>query len=80
MSFYGVHAVLADVNSVLGKSPYGHSLKNISEQAISHGKSAGAVSSVPFSHATPSAPASWALASLPPSSALSLPTCSPWAS
>ncbi|TVU82101.1 hypothetical protein FQN05_10375 [Corynebacterium aurimucosum] len=60
MSFYGVHAVLADVNGVLSKSPYGHSLKNISEQAISHGKSAGVVSSVPFSHATPSAPASWA--------------------
>lgn len=42
-------------NGVLGKSPYGHSLKNISEQAISHGKSAGVVSSVPFSHATPAA-------------------------
>lgn len=42
-------------NGVLGMSPYGHSLKNISEQAISHGKSAGVVSSVPFSHATPAA-------------------------
>ena len=42
-------------NGVLGKSSYGHSLKNISEQAISHGKSAGVVSSVPFSHATPAA-------------------------
>ncbi|WP_408929793.1 alkaline phosphatase [Corynebacterium axilliensis] len=42
-------------NGVLGKSGYGHSLKNISEQAISHGKSAGVVSSVPFSHATPAA-------------------------
>ena len=47
--------MLADVNGVLGMSPYGHSLKNISEQAISHGKSAGVVSSVPFSHATPAA-------------------------
>lgn len=42
-------------NGVLGESSYGHSLKNISEQAISHGKSAGVVSSVPFSHATPAA-------------------------
>lgn len=42
-------------NGTLGVSPYGHALKNISEQAISHGKSAGVVSSVPFSHATPAA-------------------------
>ncbi|MBD0852862.1 hypothetical protein CU043_01135 [Corynebacterium striatum] len=68
--------MLADVNSVLGKFPYGHSLKNISEQAISHGKSAGVVNSVPFSHATPSAPASWAQALWLPCSAPSPHSCS----
>lgn len=42
-------------NGVLGMSNYGMAEENISERAIKQGKSAGVVSSVPFSHATPAA-------------------------
>ncbi|WP_304410817.1 alkaline phosphatase [Corynebacterium stationis] len=42
-------------NGVLGMSNYGHAMENLSEMAIKQGKSAGVVSSVPFSHATPAA-------------------------
>ena len=42
-------------NGVLGMSNYGHEMENFSEMAIKQGKSAGVVSSVPFSHATPAA-------------------------
>lgn len=42
-------------NGVLGMSNYGHEMENLSEMAIKQGKSAGVVSSVPFSHATPAA-------------------------
>lgn len=42
-------------NGVLGMSPYGSPLENTSERAIAQGKSAGIVSSVQVSHATPAA-------------------------
>lgn len=42
-------------NGVLGMSNYGMEQENISERAIKEEKSAGVVSSVPFSHATPAA-------------------------
>ncbi|MDY3127022.1 MAG: alkaline phosphatase [Corynebacterium sp.] len=42
-------------NGILGKSSYGSKLENTSERAVKLGKSAGVVSSVPFSHATPAA-------------------------
>ena len=51
MSFYGVHAVLADVNSVLGKSPYGHSLKNSPSRQLT--TTSPLVSSTLFLLATP---------------------------
>ena len=45
------------LNGRLGVNDYGHEQENTSERAKKAGKSAGVVSSVPFSHATP---ASWA--------------------
>lgn len=42
-------------NGGIGVDPAGHEIENISERAISMGKAAGVVSSVPFSHATPAA-------------------------
>ncbi|MEX3507066.1 alkaline phosphatase [Corynebacterium sp. LK2590] len=42
-------------NGVLGMSNYGMAQKNFQETAMEQGKSAGVVSSVPFSHATPAA-------------------------
>lgn len=46
------------MNGMLGVDAYGNTLENASERAIANGKSAGVVSSVPFSHATPAAWAS----------------------
>ena len=45
------------VNGMIGVDSSGNSMESTSERAISVGKSAGVVSDVPFSHATP---ASWA--------------------
>ena len=42
-------------NGKLGVNDYGHEQENTSERAKKAGKSAGVVSSVPFSHATPAA-------------------------
>ncbi|GAA1768108.1 alkaline phosphatase [Kocuria aegyptia] len=42
-------------NGGIGVDPAGNEIENISERAISMGKAAGVVSSVPFSHATPAA-------------------------
>ena len=45
------------INGMIGVDSDGNAMENASERAISVGKSAGVVSDVPFSHATP---ASWA--------------------
>ena len=42
-------------NGMLGVDPDGQPLENLSERAVETGRSAGVVSSVPFSHATPAA-------------------------
>ncbi|GAB3180394.1 alkaline phosphatase [Nesterenkonia halophila] len=42
-------------NGVLGLDADGESAENLSERAVATGRSAGVVSSVPFSHATPAA-------------------------
>lgn len=42
-------------NGVLGLDADGESVENLSERAVATGRSAGVVSSVPFSHATPAA-------------------------
>lgn len=42
-------------NGGIGVDPAGNEVENVSERAISMGKAAGVVSSVPFSHATPAA-------------------------